>query len=801
MVVITHGGQVFHRLASCRALEDGQRKAASFGQQVHDTQRIPWTTAASQGRAACENCFPDYSPGEVASGSVQARTPVAAAPGGKPSSGTGAGGSAESRAQRARREAIEMTRLAREAKALATRFETAAAGERLVAETLLTMTGQGWRLLVDRQWPGTREGNVDMILVGPGGVFVIDVKNWREAPTVDGDRLQAGSHDRHSEIGKILAQARIAEDAVISLGLAPVAVQPVLVFCGHRLQQRLGRVLLLGQRDATPSLVGQPRRLSAAQVRAVADHLEEAFPAYLPTAVASPVENSVTAQPNAEAASLFDIEELTEAAERSARAEPIEGWMTFLHTDQAALVTRRFNGPARISGPAGTGKTVVGLHRAVHLAQRSPRRVLYVTYANNLPRISRSLVEHLAPAAADRIEFTSLHSLARVLLAERGVPYRLNGERAETLLTRAWQTIGRNSVLPALEANPRYWIDEVDYVIKGRGLTEAKQYLAVERRGRRTMLRAEHRRAVWAMFEEYERLRIETGIHDFNDVLALALTKTKEEPTGERYSAVIVDEVQDLTLVGVRLLHALVGDVPNGLLVIGDGQQAVYPGGYRLSEAGVTISGARGVVLRTNYRNADSIWRAALAVVADDTFDDVDETRAAGRRDVETTYRDGAVTRATAASQAEHDRLLVEAVAGLDAGIGSVEGGAKTHGPTVADAAVLCATHKEVENYQRLLARAGIPVQPLDKYDGQANGACKVGTFHRVKGLEFKHVFLPFYDAPIRGAGDDSGAARERGELVRRQLFVAMTRARDSLWLGSVAPNSGNGHASDGRTP
>lgn len=687
----------------------------------------------------------------------------------------GAGASAASRAQKAREEAFAMARLARAAHELAGRFEAAAAGERLVAETLLTLTGRGWRLLVDRRWPGTRAGNVDMILVGPGGVFVIDVKNWRAAPAVADGRLYAAGADRHEEVAKLRAQTRVAEDAVAALGLAPVAVQPVLVFCGHRVDERLGRVLLLGQLDVARSLLALPRRLTAAQIRAVADHLETVFPAYVPAAVSEPAGRS-GAEPQAtavEAASLFDVEEIADAALRSALAAPIEGWMTFLHPDQAAQVRRRFGGPARISGPAGTGKTVIGLHRAVYLAQHSPHRVLYVTFANNLPRIGRSLVERFAPSTVDRIEFTSLHNLANTLLNEAEIPVRLQGTVAHSLLSKAWFTVGRHGILPSLEPNASYWIDEVEYVIKGRGLTGLDEYLATERRGRRTMLRAEHRKAVWQVYEEYERLRAAAGIHDFNDVLALAAAAVAENRVARRYSAVVVDECQDLTLVGMRLLHGLVGDVANGLLVIGDGQQAVYPGGYRLSEAGITVAGARGVVLRTNYRNAEAIWDAAMAVVAADTFEDVDETRSTGRRDVETAYRDGAVVRVDAADQAAHDQRLVDALEALMPG-------------ALADAAVLCARKKDVEHYQRLLTKAGIPIQRLEHYDGRYDAACKIGTFHRVKGLEFKHVFLPCHDALLRDTNGFSNAAPERAELVRRQLFVAMTRARDTLWLGSV---------------
>ncbi|GHF28449.1 hypothetical protein [Streptomyces morookaense] len=112
--------------------------------------------------------------------------------------------------------------------------------------------------------------------------------------------------------------------------------------------------------------------------------------------------------------------------------------------------------------------------------------------------------------------------------------------------------------------------------------------------------------------------------------------------------------VRDLTLVGVRPLHALVGDALNGLLLVGDGQQAVYPGGCRLSDAGIGIRGDRGQALRTNYRNSKEIPDTAL--VAEESFEDIDGLRMPGRRDVDLTYRDGNVTRVSKATQVEHDR-------------------------------------------------------------------------------------------------------------------------------------------------
>ncbi|MFE0459412.1 UvrD-helicase domain-containing protein [Kitasatospora sp. NPDC058965] len=490
-------------------------------------------------------------------------------------------------------------------------WRAASEGEQLVAARLLFLTEQGWRLLVDRRWPGTVSANVDMLLVGPGGVYVVDVKNWRAGPEPAEGQLRAGGQSRNDELAKLVAVTRLAERVVGELGLSPVAVRPLMVFAGHRVDQQVGDVHLLGEQEVAPALLREPTRLRPAGVRLIGDHLERAFPAYETVAVAPGAvdgESRAGSAPAAEA--LFEVDDIREAQLAAARHTPIEQWMTFLHPDQVALVRRNWSGPARISGPAGTGKTVVGLHRAAHLARRTTGRILYVTFANNLPRVQRTFLQTMAPAISDRVEFSSLHAWTLNYLREHRIPSHLHGDRARSAFNLAWLHVGRTSVLPTIDATSHYWREEIDYVIKGRGITSFEQYAVLPRRRRRATLRRNHREAVWALYEEYERIRAERGVHDFNDILTLALDHLRTTEATPPYAAVITDEIQDLTLTGLKLLHHLAGDAPNGLLLIGDGQQAVYPGGFRVSEAGIDIRGDRGQVLRTNYRNAKEILEA-----------------------------------------------------------------------------------------------------------------------------------------------------------------------------------------------
>ncbi|WP_235949071.1 3'-5' exonuclease [Candidatus Frankia alpina] len=233
--------------------------------------------------------------------------------------------------------------------------------------------------------------------------------------------------------------------------------------------------------------------------------------------------------------------------------------------------------------------------------------------------------------------------------------------------------------------------------------------------------------------------------------------------------------MQDLTCVGLQLLHALVGDRPDGLLVVGDGQQSVYPGGFTLAEAGVSVVG-RSTVLARNYRNREAILRYAQQVVAADSFDDLDVAGERGRRDVEIDRLGGEIHEVAVTGPAEQASALRADL--VDAHDG--------RGVRYGDMALLAPTNDAVASWERILTRAGIPAVPLRRYDGRACDAVKIGTYHRSKGLDFARVYIPDrnrFPRPRREAESDD-AYRERAALERRQLYVALTRARDSLWVG-----------------
>lgn len=688
-----------------------------------------------------------------------------------------AGQSAAREAQIARLRIAEYRRLlAREAERLRC-FTAAARSERTVAARLEPMSAWGWTLLPDRRWPGTRRANVDLLHVGPGGVLVIDVKAWAE-PQIVGGRLFNGDADQTDDIDKLERVTAIAETVLADLGLAPLEVHPVLVFAGRRgMQATIDRVTILGELDLAPWATRLGHRLTDDQIALVAGTLAREFPPYespetieAHVAPAQPVIPREVEQPQPDA--LFDLADLEQAIIEAAAAEPIESWMAFLHPDQARFVRRSWNGPARVRGPAGTGKTVVGLHRAAYLAATRTGRILVTSYVRTLPPVLGGLFARLAPDAMDRVEFCGLHAWARRFLVDRGARLTIDPRQLDTAFALAWLRSGKNSVLSRLDLPVSYWRDEIDAVIKGRGLTEFEQYAELARPGRKTRLTTAQRAAVWDVYQEYDEQLRTRGVDDFNDLLIKALAETQRQPVDPPYAAVIVDEVQDLTCLGLQLVHALVGDRPDGLMLIGDGQQAVYPGGFTLREAGVAVTG-RSTVLRVNYRNAAEILEFARNVVSRDEFDDLGDQPETGMRDVVAARPGGRTIVMRADDIVSHDIAMLKQLRQI------VDNGHARIG----DIAVLTPSNELANRYVRVLRERGVPAIALADYTGTSVNSVKVGTYQRAKGLEFAYVFLPQLD-------DDSGDTDENAELARRRLFVAMTRARDGLWLGHATGNS-----------
>ena len=471
---------------------------------------------------------------------------------------------------------------------------------------------------------------------------------------------------------------------------------------------------------------------------------------------------------------LFTAEEI----ERLLSA-PIEDWMVFLHPDQMDVVRASHAGPARVRGAAGTGKTVVALHRAAELANRYPdERVLFVAYSETLVPALENLFARVPHADTSRVDFASIDSLARLVVGNDAGPAPTKAELESSFDTALAQTVTSSSPVARLSSD--YLRAEVSFVIRGRGFSTELEYLEASRRGRRVGLTESMRREVWALHEAWVDVLGPERLEPHHLVLRASELAAGEPP---RWRCAVVDEAQDLTMAGLDLVRSLISgggrEQADGLLLCGDGAQKVRPGGYTLRQAGVEVRG-RTTILRHNYRSTAQIVEAAIAVAGAEEVVDLDEEFRRGELLPESD-RVGAKPRLVVCDSEADEAQVIDALVDEIAAAESIGPG---------DIAVLAPSTSAEELADRLAQLRS--TQPLLDYDGTPSSAVKTGEWSQAKGLEFKAVIVAGCgDAtfPSPGPSDEhTDELSERKALELSHLFVAMTRARDFLTLVAVDP-------------
>ena len=463
---------------------------------------------------------------------------------------------------------------------------------------------------------------------------------------------------------------------------------------------------------------------------------------------------------------------------------PVEDWMVFLHPDQRDAVLRRYEGPARIRGSAGTGKTVVGLHRAAELARRyeGEGKVLFTTFVSSLPPVFEHLYRRIPGTKPEEIEFVNVDKLARAICTEAGVKMNINTGSINSAMSSAWKESAWVGALIEAGVTQHYAKEEIDSVIKGRGIETLDEYIEIERTGRRRPFPKPLRVAMFDVYSTYQAHLAKRGVADFADCILAATKIAASRPP--QYRCAIVDEAQDISLAGLRLVQALVNgstevDRSDGLLIVGDGAQRVYPGGFTLRQAGIEVRG-RTTVLRTNYRNTQQVVDAAVAVAGDATIDDLGEEFR--RQDADHSATRVGIRPVLAQFETFEDELdwIAQRIQLLSS----------APAINIGDIAIAVGTNTLARTLKTEMTRRNIPIQELRDYQGSPTQRAKVGTHHRIKGLEFKVVFLPALAAAsfpsLPSDVTNSDEQQEHEDRALSQLFVAMTRARDQLIITST---------------
>ncbi|MDT0398717.1 MULTISPECIES: UvrD-helicase domain-containing protein [Streptomyces] len=466
---------------------------------------------------------------------------------------------------------------------------------------------------------------------------------------------------------------------------------------------------------------------------------------------------------------------------------PFDAWRVFLHPSQYRVAYQEsYAGSARVTGGPGTGKTVVALHRAYHLARHLPSDapdgcVLLTTYTKDLAAELQRCVELLITEDAVRakIRVVNVDALANeIVRADRGgAPLKLVFDQKE--ITARWARIARRLNLDFTDV---FLDQEWRHVVLAHAVATPEEYLKVLRTGRGSGLGPLKRLQVWRAVSAFEEQLRQAGEWTFLQVCAEAARVL--DGSGERpFRHVVVDEAQDLHPAQWRFLRALVGSGADDLFLAGDTHQRIYGNRVSLRSLGVEVVG-RSYRLRVNYRTTQEILAWSTALLTGEKPDDMDEGKEtlAGYRS--TMHGERPETTGHATKPEEMAALVAQVEKWTASGVEAEHIG------------IAVRFIQFGRDIVQALERAGISAFVLGA--GRSGAGVRIGTMHRMKGLEFRCVAVAGVTdgtVPMKSAVTPVDVdAQQHQEDVNSELsvlFVACTRAREALrvsWHGTPSP-------------
>ncbi|GES28547.1 UvrD-helicase domain-containing protein [Streptomyces angustmyceticus] len=505
-------------------------------------------------------------------------------------------------------------------------------------------------------------------------------------------------------------------------------------------------------------------------------------------------------------------------------------WKVYLHPTQRRTVERNYSGPARVSGGPGTGKTIVALHRVARLATALPpghgKPILLTTYTKNLTADLRSrLTSLMDPALLGRIDIKHIDQLAQNVLNENTAP---GAQRGLTSDDRALDVL--REVL--FEYDEQRWdaeflFDEWEQIVLGQSLATRQDYFKARRAGMGRALNRPERAAVWKLLDQFtlrlggmgretwaqaaeraaryemerarkihHRAEHKAGIGG-GDLAHLDDNSSAMRYLRHRYRHVVVDEAQDLSPAHWKMLRAMVASGPNDLFIASDTHQRIYDRQVTLSTVGVNIRG-RSSKLTLSYRTTQEILDQAARVVRGATYDDLDD----GTDTLDgyhSLLRGPAPEYVACADWTDEITQLAEALKQWREDIAQPAEDGTVRDPSGTMA--VCVTDGEMAGRVAtdLEMKHGITTATLSKDGPQGGGEVHIGTMHRFKGLEYQKLavvgasdgILPRTALIDKYATTDPKRYERELKKSRNQLFVAATRARDTLrisWHGRPSP-------------
>ena len=498
--------------------------------------------------------------------------------------------------------------------------------------------------------------------------------------------------------------------------------------------------------------------------------------------VAKAVEESDASQSQfAFASSEEELNEIRKAA--------LAKWRIFLHPSQRKIVRKNANGPMKVLGGAGTGKTVVAMHRAKflleHVFVKPTDRILFTTFTKNLcDDIEMLLGSICSEDLMRRIDVKNLDKWAVDYVKALGIeanPIRDEKQRFDLMGKAMLEVDGADNWKPG------FFIRERSQVVLPNEIESLPAYLKVSRAGQGVRLSAAQKRIVWQVLEAYRSILAREKLMDFDEIAILAANQVRENRYSP-YASVIVDEAQDFSTPALKLIAAISDNTkekprPNSLMIVGDAHQRIYGKKAVLGKAGINVVG-RSSKLKLNYRTTEKIRKRAVALLEGVAVDDLD-----GAQD------DNKGFRSLVVGVPPLERRFKTFNKEMDGVVSVIREWQSSDGRPFSDYAVLVRRKSDVEAVMAALQQRQMKCKQI-KTDltirESEKDQVRVATMHRSKGLEFAGVVVAEINEgiwPLRSdeyKDMDPISQKASDDSERSLLYVALSRAMNHVMLAGT---------------
>ncbi|HPM10743.1 MAG TPA: 3'-5' exonuclease [Paludibacter sp.] len=475
---------------------------------------------------------------------------------------------------------------------------------------------------------------------------------------------------------------------------------------------------------------------------------------------------------------LTDDEILNEALQG-----PLQKWKYYLHPSQSTFVYGRFKGAIKLSGGAGTGKTVAALHRLKFLAERKtdPQPILFTTFTKELTDNLKSLAKGL------NVNVSSFHIENIDSLA-----FRL--ARNYQLLPNSAKVFGLSSVVKPIEIWEDILLEELssfdheflsrefEEVVLDQNIQSLDGYLKASRIGRGRPIGRKQRIEVWNLIEKFILKKQSAHLYYKEEVYNL-LSNHLNGIESSQFSHVIVDELQDFSNVELKFIRSLVKEKENDLFLVGDPLQNIYKKRINFSKSGINIRGKRSNRLRINYRTTEEIKNLAISVLHGEDFDDFD-----GNMEEKSGYL------SLFHGVKPQYRLYPSKEEELDAVLEEIES-LISQGFHYNDIVIAARFRDSVNDFRNHMHQNMVPY--VTKFLlNRNNEGIRLTTFHGLKGLEFKHVFLVDVNdrtLPFKHHNYHMLSEEEKKQEIKSEkslFYVACSRAIQRLVITGIGNRS-----------